>query len=191
MALETAFLPLSIDELIQLVASRKKEGWRFVQLLGVSTDEGVDLQYSFYKDGIIENYTIPGMTKEQRVPSITDYYLAAFVFENETHDLFGVQIDDIAIDFEGSFYALSQPAPMTNLSPAQKEAREKAAKIAAAKARAEKKSAAGPETPSVWDIPADLEAKLASMDPEKAAKVRAAWEAKKNAEREKEAKLNG
>ena len=58
------------------------------------------------------------------VPSITDRFIAAFVFENEIHDLFGVSVRDIAIDFGGNFYVTAQPSPMTIISPAQKAARE-------------------------------------------------------------------
>ncbi len=72
------------------------------------------------------------------MPSITDRFLAAFVFENETHDLFGVDVQGIAIDFGGNFYALAQKEPMTIISPEQKAAREKAKKVAAAKAAKEK-----------------------------------------------------
>ena len=36
----------------------------------------------------------------------------AFVFENETHDLFGVEFENIAIDFRGRFYDVSVPTPM-------------------------------------------------------------------------------
>ena len=50
------------------------------------------------------------------MPSVTDQFLAAFVFENEAHDLFGVDIEGIAIDFGGNFYALAQKEPMTIIS---------------------------------------------------------------------------
>ena len=94
--------------------------------------------------------------------------ILAFVFENEAHDLFGAEIEGIAIDFGGKFYHVAQSEPMTVISPAQKAAREKAEKLAAAKAAKEK----GAGTAD------DMEAKLAGMDPEKAVKVRAAMEAK-------------
>ena len=173
MGLQTEFLPLSVDALPAFAADRKREGWRFVQLLAVRTDAGCDLVYSFMKDGLLENHVVEGVTKETPVPSITDQFLAAFVFENEAHDLFGIDIRDIAIDFGGKFYQLAQSEPMTIISPAQKAARDKAAKAAAAKAAKERpaqgEAAGGAE---------DLEAKLSGMDPEKAAKVRAAMEAK-------------
>lgn len=176
MTLATEFLPLTVEGLPALAAEKKAEGWRFVQILAVNTEQGIDLIYSFMKDGLLVNYQISGVQKGTVVPSITDQFLAAFVFENETHDLFGVDIKGIAIDFGGNFYAVSQKEPMTIISPEQKVAREKAAKIAAALAAKEKGAAAG-EQPAADDAAA-MEAKLAGMDPEKAAKVRAAMEAK-------------
>lgn len=175
MTFESQFVPLTVEELPSLAVRCKDEGWRFVQMLAATTEEGVNLVYSFMKDGVLVNHEIAGIASDTHVPSITDQFLAAFVFENEAHDLFGVQIDNIAIDFDGHFYALSQPTPMTVISPAQKEAREKAKKLAAAKAA--KAAAAKAEKPQD-ESDAELEAKLAGMEPEKAAKVRAAMKAK-------------
>ena len=51
------------------------------------------------------------------VPSITGVYPAAFVFENESHDLFGVSFEGISIDFGGEFYTrrLSHEPPRSCL----------------------------------------------------------------------------
>lgn len=169
MTLEAKFMTMSADDILRCSAEHKAAGWRFVQLLCTNTENGIDVQYSFMKGNLIENWTVKGVQKGQHIPSITGDFLAAFVFENESHDLFGVQIDNIAIDFAGKFYDLAMSEPMTVISPAQKAAREKAAKLAAAKAQ--KAASAEPKGES-------LEDKLAGMDPEKAAKVRAAMEAK-------------
>ncbi len=179
-AFTQTFAPISIADIPAMAADRKASGWRFVQVLAVNTENGIDLVYSFMKDGALENFKVEGVTKDDVVPSITGEFLAAFVFENEAHDLFGVNIKDIAIDFGGNFYALSQKEPMTVISPAQLAAREKAKKLAAAKAAKEAKAAAGESAAEASEASkaADMEAKLAAMDPEKAAKVRAAMEAK-------------
>ena len=140
-------------------------------------EDGIDLIYSFMKDNLLENHEIKGLQKGTSVPSITDRFLEAFVFENETHDLFGVDVQGIAIDFGGMFYQLAEKAPMTVVSPEQLAAREKAKKIAAAKAAKEAKAAAPTEAPT-GPTEEEIEAKIAGLDPEKAAKVRAAMEAK-------------
>ena len=176
MGLQTEFLSLTVDALPAFAADRKREGWRFVQLLAVNTEDGIDLIYSFMKDNLLENHEIKGVQKGTTVPSITDRFLEAFVFENEVHDLFGINVKGIAIDFGGTFYQLSQKEPMTIISPEQKAAREKAAKVAAAKAA--KEQGAHADAAKAAPDADGLEAKLAGMDPEKAAKVRAAMEAK-------------
>lgn len=174
MALHTTFAEVRADELVELAETKKNDGYRFVQMLCVNTEEGIDALYSFMKGDSLENYTIKGIdAATQSVPSVTGSFFAAFPFENEAHDLFGLNVTNIAIDFKGGFYKVAMDKPMTVISPAQKAAREKAAKIAAAKASCAKPSEE------------DLEKKLAGMDPEKAAKVRAAMEAKAKREAEK------
>ncbi|MEC4184136.1 NADH-quinone oxidoreductase subunit C [Adlercreutzia sp. R21] len=181
--LSQTFEPLGLSQIHDTAARRAADGWRYVQILAVNTEDGVDLVYSFMKDGLLENLTVAGVKEADEVPSITDLFLEAFVCENEIHDLYGVTIRDIAIDFGGMFYQLSQKAPMTVVSPEQLAAREKAKKIAAAKAAkaakeaAAKTAAAAPAT-LAGPTEEEIQAKIAGLDPDKAAKVRAAMEAK-------------
>ena len=134
MALEQNFCVIAKNDLLDLAREKKQSGYRFIQILCAMSDDDVDVLYSFMKDGVVENFTIEKVKADETIPSITEYYLAAFPFENEAHDLFGVKIENIAIDFEGDFYMVAMDKPMTVISPEQKAAREKAAKIAAAKA---------------------------------------------------------
>lgn len=177
------FNEVPLAEVHDLAARRAEEGWRYVQILTVNTEEGIDLVYSYMKDGLLENDTVAAVGADDAVPSITDLFLEAFVCENEIHDLYGVAIENIAIDFGGMFYQLAEKAPMTVVSPEQLAAREKAKKIAAAKAAKEaaaQKEQAAPAAPATVAGPTEeeIQAKIAGLDPEKAAKVRAAMEAK-------------
>ena len=200
MALTTEFIPLELDQLRREAAVLKADGWRFIQTHAVYTDDGVDLYYSFMKDGNAVNYWIKGVQKGTPVPSITDLFLAAFVFENEARELFGVDMRDIAIDFAGAMYAPAVSEPMTIISPEQKAAREKARKAAAAKAEKKQASAAdvaageaatgeptgvgasasGRKRPFVMtpELQARLDAKLPTLSDEKRAKVEAALKAR-------------
>lgn len=185
MTYETEFVQISLDELLREAAVMKAEGWRFIQTHAVNTDSGIDLYYSFMKNGLVRNYKIIGVTKDMQVPSITSMFLAAFVFENEARELFGVDMKDIAIDFKGAMYAPAESEPMTFISPEQKAAREKAAMVAS------KSSCVGPSDTSddtksrpsrvfvmTPERRARLDAKLATMSPEKVAKVEAALKAR-------------
>lgn len=180
MALQTEMHVIKLSDLSALSDSQKAAGSRFVQMHCVCADDGVfDVIYTWMGDDLVmKNYKIEQVTSCDVIPSITNNFLAAFVFENEAHDLFGANIEGIAIDFKGRFYNIKATTPMSILSPAQKEAREKAAKVAAAKAAKAAKEASSAPAAATAGADAELEAKLAAMDPEKAAKVRAAMAAK-------------
>ena len=215
------YTTVGIDELLSHVQALKGVGARFVQMHAErNVDDGTyRLLYTFINvraaqehiaqddSYAIENLVVEGIDQYQEIPSISSYYPAVFPFENEAHDLFGLAITDMQIDFKGFFYQVSTAEPMSAITPEVKAAREKAMKVrAAAEAKARKAAAAAGEgTASAGDAAgaaaqpaaaagsdarhddaaakaalkaAEMEAKLAAMDPEKAAKVRAALAAK-------------
>lgn len=224
------YTTVGIEELLSHVQALKGVGARFVQMHAErNVDDGsYRLVYTFInvraaqehiaQDGsyAIENLVIEGINQYQEIPSISSYYPAVFPFENEAHDLFGLAITDMQVDFKGFFYQVSTGEPMSVITPEVKAAREKAMKVRAAaeakarKAAAEKAAAAAaagegaagaavaqPAAAAGSDAQhddaaakaalkaAEMEAKLAAMDPEKAAKVRAALAAKAARDKQK------
>ena len=224
------YTTVGIDELLPHVQALKGVGARFVQMHAERcVDDGsYRLVYTFInvraaqehiaQDGsyAIENLEVEGIDQYQEIPSISSYYPAVFPFENEAHDLFGLAITDMQVDFNGFFYQVSTAEPMSVITPEVKAAREKAMKVRAAaeakarKAAAEKAAAAAaagegaagaavvqPAAAAGSDAQhdevaakaalkaAEMEAKLAAMDPEKAAKVRAALAAKAARDKQK------
>lgn len=221
------YTTVGIDGLLSHVQALKGVGARFVQMHAErNVDDGkYRLVYTFInvraaqehiaQDGsyAIENLVVEGIDQYQEIPSISSYYPAVFPFENEAHDLFGLAITDMQIDFKGFFYQVSTAEPMSVITPEVKAAREKAMKVRAAaeakarKAAAEKAAAAAaaagegaaaqPAAAAGSDAQhdeaaakaalkaAEMEAKLAAMDPEKAAKVRAALAAKAARDKQK------
>jgi ech hydrogenase subunit D len=112
---------IELESLIELARAYEQDGWRFVNMNGSTVEGGVELLYSFAKEPRLENLKVVVDT-EQEVPSITPFFPNVFVFENETHDLYGVNISGISIDFKGKFYAVSVPTPMNPHSTQAKEA---------------------------------------------------------------------
>lgn len=187
MHLSTDFRSLAASDVHADAAARKADGWRYVQMLAANNEDSVDVVYSYMKDGLLDNAVVEALPRDARLASITDVYLEAFVCENEIHDLFGIPFDGLAIDFLGNFYRLSTDVPMTIISPEKLAEQEKQRKLAEKKAKAEAAKAAkaagegAPAADAQADaaaLDAEMEAKLAAMPPEKAAKVRAAMEAK-------------
>lgn len=97
----------------------RDRGYRLVQIGATALPELVELNYSFDRDGQLLNYRLQVPAETARVPSITDIYWCAFIYENEISDLFKVQVDGMAVDFKGKFYktaiphAFSKPAVST------------------------------------------------------------------------------
>ena len=150
------YTTVGIDELLSHVQALKGVGARFVQMHAErSVDDGsYRLVYTFInvraaqkhiaQDGsyAIESLVVKGIDQYQEIPSISSYYPAVFPFENEAHDLFGLAITDMQIDFKGFFYQVSTAEPMSVITPEVKAAREKAMKVrAAAEAKARKAAA--------------------------------------------------
>lgn len=150
------YTTVGIDELLLHVQVLKGVGARFVQMHAErNVDDGTyRLVYTFInvraaqehiaQDGsyAIENLVVEGIDQYQEIPSISSYYPAVFPFENEAHDLFGLAITDMQIDFKGFFYQVSTAEPMSVITPEVKAAREKAMKVrAAAEAKARKAAA--------------------------------------------------
>jgi len=150
------YTTVGIDELLPHVQVLKGVGARFVQMHAErNVDDGTyRLVYTFInvraaqeqtaRDGnyAIENLVVEGIDQYQEIPSISSYYPAVFPFENEAHDLFGLAITDMQIDFKGFFYQVSTAEPMSVITPEVKAAREKAMKVrAAAEAKARKAAA--------------------------------------------------
>lgn len=206
------YTTVGIDELLSHVQALKGVGARFVQMHAERcVDDGsYRLVYTFInvraaqeriaQDGsyAIENLVVEGIDQCQEIPSISSYYPAVFPFENEAHDLFGLAITDMQLDFKGFFYQVSTAEPMSVITPEVKAAREKAAAAAAAAGEgaagatvAQPAAAAGSDAQHDEAAAkaalkaAELEAKLAAMDPEKAAKVRAALAAKAARDKQK------
>ena len=115
------FIDIEPSQMRTKVQQYSGRGWRFVNICGSTVSEGVELIYSFSDYASLENLRFV-VQNGTHLPSISDLYLSSFFFENETHDLFGVVFDGIAIDFGGTFYAVSVPTPMNPMSSQAKEA---------------------------------------------------------------------
>lgn len=97
-------------DLVNTARVMKAEGYRMVQICANRIPEANELTYSFDKDHELRHFRVivPDGTD---IESITDSYFAAFVYENEIHDLFGVDIKHIALDFRGNFFITNEPTP--------------------------------------------------------------------------------
>lgn len=96
--------------LLSKVRDLRGDGYRLVQICGTKKETGIELLYSFDKDHIALNLRML-VGEDEAVESISGEFWPAFIYENEVHDLFGIQFKHLALDFGGKFYKVSEPTP--------------------------------------------------------------------------------
>ena len=163
----TTFVETPLSDLLPRVQTLKHDGIRFVQMCAEKdSQDNIDLLYTFYDETMENalNLVVP-LKPGDKVPSIQEMYFAAFSYENETHDLYGVRFINMKLDFGGHFFNLAAESPMTIISPEQRAAREKAAKLKAAQeAKAAKAAAAAREAAEAASAERALNTSAAQAD---------------------------
>lgn len=118
---------IGVESLTHEVRSFKQAGYRLVQIGATRLPGELELTYSFDKELDVKHLRVClpiGSTEDRvqagaspRLPSISSIYWGAFLYENELHDLFNVQVDGITIDFHGSFYKTAIKFPFGSTKP--------------------------------------------------------------------------
>ena len=99
------------------VGEYQEDGWRLaiINTTSILPAEGMeegafDVSWSFAKDDRLEHLrqrVLPG----EEVPSISASFGAAFLYENEMRELFGVNVTGIALDLKGQLYKTATIVP--------------------------------------------------------------------------------
>ncbi len=105
-------MPIGKNDLVGMVAQLFAEGCRLVQISCTTLESAYELTYSFDKDYRFKNLRIK-VAPDEEVPSISVIYPNAFLYENEIHDLFGLLVKNIAIDYGGSLYRTAIKTPFS------------------------------------------------------------------------------
>ncbi len=110
---------IAVDSLVSRAEELIKAGYRFSQACAAYIDDKFELSYSFSN---YDNYDLLNLRvvidTDTEVKSITTVVPAAVFYENEMHELFGVKIVDIALDYKDKLYRIKQECP---LGPSGKE----------------------------------------------------------------------
>lgn len=127
------FIETTLGELVGTAQAYKGKGWRFAQCCASRNgDDAFELLYSYVDDATNEVANLRVcVTSADEIPSVGGIFPAAFMFENEMHDLYGLTVVDMNLDYRGGFYHLHIPAPMAQ-APQGKAKPVAAAKPAAA-----------------------------------------------------------
>lgn len=105
-------VPISVGEVVQNAEQAKKDGCRLVQIGCTKIGDDFEIIYVYDKDYKLTNYRIT-VKQDTEIPSISAVYFGAFVYENEIHDLYGIHVKGINIDFKGTFYKTAVKHPFS------------------------------------------------------------------------------
>lgn len=100
------------EELTGRVRTMFEEGWRLVQI-GCTKLDRFQVDYTFDRAYRFLNLRVMVPEGDSVLPSVTPSYACAFTYENEIHDLFGVEFHGVGIDYGGSFYRVGVKAPFS------------------------------------------------------------------------------
>ena len=114
MSQEQTLETIPVDALLDKVRELREKGCRLVQIGATRLPEQLELTYSFDLDCRLTSLRLQLPVPQPRVPSITAIYGCAVLYENEMHDLFGLQVDGMALDFQGNFYRTAVKYPFAS-----------------------------------------------------------------------------
>lgn len=109
------------SRLVESVTELKNKGYRLV-VITCTLSENYDITYSFDKEGEYVALRVSFPKSDAVIPSITGVFLAAFTYENELQDLFGLSVPGMALNFNGSFYKTAIKNPFTVPKPSKQAA---------------------------------------------------------------------
>ena len=105
-------------DLLKKVEELHDDGNRLVQMHATKVaDDNYEINYSFDKDYKFQTLRL-NITPETEIPSITGIYWGAFMYENEIHELFGIGIRGINVDYKGNLYKKKMKNPFA-VSPSK------------------------------------------------------------------------
>ena len=98
------------NDVLNEVSRLKSEGYRLSQMCSTKVEDGYEMIYTFGKgyDLLHLRFIVsPG----DKMDSISHVFPAAFFYENEIHDLFGVPVEFMTIDYHGGLYRTAETTP--------------------------------------------------------------------------------
>ena len=108
--MNTEYKVIEAGQVLEEMQKLQFDGYHLIQQCATRIDHGYELIYSFGKELEILNLKII-LDEDSSISSITSIFPCAFVYENEMHDLFVVDIKMINLDYHGNLYRTAVETP--------------------------------------------------------------------------------
>ncbi len=104
---------ITVEELVPSAKRMLHDGWRLIaQTVFDRGEEGFDIFFHYDKELEERDFKL-SVPKGAIVPSISGVYFAAVLIENENRDLFGIEYDALALDFNRTLYLEEAGDPLS------------------------------------------------------------------------------
>lgn len=97
-------------ELLPVIMEKKNDMWRLAQICCTLVGEEYEVTYSFASGYEVTHYRLV-VAKDEMVPSISRVYKSAIFYENEMRELFGLKVEYMKVDMQGTLYRLDEETP--------------------------------------------------------------------------------
>lgn len=99
-------------ELTKYATEMLAKGARLGQIMCSAVEGAYELTYNFDVNRNLESLRVVVLLGE-KLMSITHSYLYAFIWENEIHDLFGLEFENMVpeLDYHGNFFRMEKKTP--------------------------------------------------------------------------------
>ncbi len=122
---EQETIEVTLQTLASEVQKQKDLGSRLVQICCARIGDAFELHYSFEHEatGSPFKFTDLKLVTDGSSPigSVTGIYFAAFGYENEIADLYGLKVEGNVLDFKGTFITTSVQYPFGKPTVTKKE----------------------------------------------------------------------
>lgn len=102
------------EEILDTALKLHREHYRLIQICATRLSDRIAVDYSFGRGYEILNYKTE-ISIDGELPSISPIFYPAFLYENEMHDLYGITIRHLEIDYHGKLYRTAVKNPFNPL----------------------------------------------------------------------------
>jgi ech hydrogenase subunit D len=114
---EQKIVEVTTSDLVAKVRDMFVEQYRLVQIGCTKLHDRTEINYSFDKNYQFINLRLILKDDKVEIPSVSSVYFPALFYENEIHDLFGLNISGIILDFKGTFYETKEKFAFATCPP--------------------------------------------------------------------------
>ena len=107
-------IPITTGEFLMKVMEMKNDHYRLMQAHAVSVENGYELSYTFGKDYEWVSLRLV-IDENEEIPTVANVPQAAFLYENEMAELFGVKIRMKTEDYQDKLYRIEDEKKMKKL----------------------------------------------------------------------------